>query len=54
MLALRYLGSATRVTLQVGAAEITALAPSGTPLPEPGSSVGFDFDVADLHHMDEA
>lgn len=52
--ALRYLGAGTRVVVRSGEAEIGVLVPTGTAVPEPGTSVGLAFDRAALHVMDEA
>ncbi len=52
--ALRYLGSGTRVALEVQGTEIAALVPSGSDVPEIGSATAFDFDADALHLMDNA
>jgi putative spermidine/putrescine transport system ATP-binding protein len=51
--ATRYLGAGNRVTLQSHGTEISALLPTGTPLPEPGQTLTLSFDPAALHVMDE-
>jgi len=49
--ALRYLGSGTRVVLDLGGTEVAALLPAGQPLPEPGAALSIAFDPAALHVM---
>lgn len=49
---LRYLGSGSRLTVQVAGAEIAVLLPAGQPLPQPGNAVGLGFDPAALHLME--
>ena len=51
---LRYLGSATRVVLNVQGTEIAALVPTGQTLPEPGAILSLRFDPAALHLMERA
>ncbi|MBE0555220.1 MAG: ABC transporter ATP-binding protein [Rhodobacteraceae bacterium] len=52
--ALRYLGSGTRVVLDLGGTEVAALLPAGQPLPEPGAALSIAFDPAALHVMGDA
>lgn len=52
--AVRYLGSGTRVVLQVGQEAVAALVPAGQEVPNPGSTVHFGFDASDLHILDNA
>jgi putative spermidine/putrescine transport system ATP-binding protein len=52
--AVRYLGSGTRVVLQVGKEAIAALIPAGQAVPNPGSTVQFGFEATDLHVLDKA
>jgi putative spermidine/putrescine transport system ATP-binding protein len=47
--ALRYLGAATRVILQVGDSELAALVPAGQALPETGTQTAIAFDQNALH-----
>ena len=49
--ALRYLGSGTRVVLDMGGTELAALIPAGQPLPEPGTQTAIAFDPSALHIM---
>jgi putative spermidine/putrescine transport system ATP-binding protein len=51
---LRYLGSGTRVVVDVAGAEVGVLVPAGQPLPDHGASVGLGFDLRDLHVMEDA
>lgn len=46
-----FLGSATRVTLDVSGEKINVLLPSGAPLPSQGESVRFSWDKNALHLM---
>ena len=48
---MRYLGSATRVSLHVGQTEIAALVPAGQSLPEIGATSAFGFAPEALHLM---
>jgi len=48
---LRYLGAATRVTLQCQGTDVSVLVPTGQPLPEPGASAGLRIAATDLHIM---
>ena len=50
----RYLGAGTRVTLTQAGTEISALLPTGTPVPDIGQDLTLTFDPAALHVMDEA
>ncbi len=52
--ALRYLGSGTRVVLDLGGTEVAALVPAGAALPEPGARSGIAFDAGALHVMEGA
>lgn len=52
--ALRYLGSGHRISVKVGEADIGAILPAGTALPETGSQIRLGFVPAALHIMDEA
>jgi putative spermidine/putrescine transport system ATP-binding protein len=52
--ALRYLGSGTRVVLDLGGTEVAALLPAGQPLPQPGARTGITFDAGALHIMEGA
>ena len=52
--ALRYLGSGHRISVKVGEADIGAILPAGTALPETGSVIRLGFEPAALHVMDEA
>jgi putative spermidine/putrescine transport system ATP-binding protein len=49
----RYLGAATRISVDAGGAALAALVPAGAPLPGPGDSAGLDWDGAALHLMEE-
>lgn len=49
--ALRYLGSGTRVVMDMGGTEVAALVPAGTALPEPGARTAIAFDATALHIM---
>jgi putative spermidine/putrescine transport system ATP-binding protein len=51
--AVRYLGAATRVTVDAGEADIVALVPGGR-APAEGETVGLIFDPDALHSMEEA
>jgi len=46
-----FLGSATRVTLDVAGEKLTVLLPSGFDVPEQGASVRFSWEPGDLHLM---
>jgi putative spermidine/putrescine transport system ATP-binding protein len=48
---LSFLGSATRVTLDIGGEKINVLLPSGMPVPEQGESVRFSWTDEALHLM---
>jgi putative spermidine/putrescine transport system ATP-binding protein len=48
----RYLGSGTRVAIDIGGFEISAVAPAGQPVPEPGTTVGLAWDASALHRME--
>jgi putative spermidine/putrescine transport system ATP-binding protein len=50
--ALRYLGSATRVIVQMGDTEVAALVPAGQALPETGAQTAITFDQGALHLME--
>ncbi len=50
--ALRYLGSGTRVTVDVGGHALAAFAPPGTVLPEVGAEVALNWDRDALHMME--
>ena len=50
----RYLGAVSRVHVDIGDAVIAADLASGTPLPEPGATVGLTWDATALHRMEEA
>ncbi|MBU2360057.1 MAG: ABC transporter ATP-binding protein [Alphaproteobacteria bacterium] len=52
--AIRYLGSGTRVVMDVSGQSVAALIPAGQPVPENGETVRFDFDPQDLHLLAEA
>ena len=52
VIALRYLGAATRVLIQMGDFEIAALVPTGQALPEQGSTTAIWFDARSLHLME--
>jgi putative spermidine/putrescine transport system ATP-binding protein len=54
----RYLGSATRLVVDLGAApapdgrnDIAVLVPGGHPVPDPGVRVGINWDQGALHPM---
>jgi putative spermidine/putrescine transport system ATP-binding protein len=51
VIALRYLGSGTRVVLDADGTEIAALVPSGQPVPSEGDTTGIAFDPSALHLM---
>ena len=48
---LRYLGAATRVTLQCQGTDVSVLVPTGQPLPAPHATIGLHIDPANLHIM---
>jgi putative spermidine/putrescine transport system ATP-binding protein len=48
----RYLGSGTRVAVDIGGFEVSAVAPAGQPVPDPGARVGLAWDTAALHRME--
>jgi putative spermidine/putrescine transport system ATP-binding protein len=48
----RYLGSGTRVAIDIGGFEVSAVAPAGQPVPEAGARVGLTWDTAALHRME--
>ena len=52
--ATRYLGAGTRVGVDIGGMEVTAVAPAGFPVPEPGARVGLAWAPGALHPMDAA
>lgn len=52
--ALRYLGSGTRVVIDVQGIEIAAMVPAGQPVPAEGDTTAIDFDQAALHLMGSA
>ena len=52
--ALRYLGSGTRVVLDIKGTEVAALVPAGQPVPAEGTTTGIAFDPKDLHLMGAA
>ena len=48
----RYLGAGTRVAVDIGGHQLSAMAPTGRPAPEPGALVGLAFAPEALHPMD--
>ena len=50
--ATRYLGAGTRVGVDIGGMELTAVAPAGAPVPEPGARVGLTWAPGALHAME--
>ena len=52
--ATRYLGAGTRVLIDLDDFELSAMAPSGQPVPEPGARVGLAWEPGALHWMDDA
>lgn len=48
----RYLGAGNRLVLDIGGQSLSVIAPAGTPLPEPGTAVGLDWDANALHLME--
>jgi len=48
----RYLGSATRISVEVGGAALAALVPAGAVAPAPGEAAGLDWDGEALHLME--
>ena len=50
--ATRYLGSGTRVAVDIGGFELTAVAPAGALVPAPGSRVGLECTPDALHLME--
>jgi putative spermidine/putrescine transport system ATP-binding protein len=50
--ATRYLGAGTRVGVDIGGMELTAVAPAGAPVPEPGARVGLAWAPGALHAME--
>jgi putative spermidine/putrescine transport system ATP-binding protein len=54
VIALRYLGSGTRVVLQANGTEIAAMVPAGQPVPAEGDTTAIDFDQSALHLMGSA
>lgn len=52
--ALRYLGSGTRVVIDVNGTEIAAMIPAGQPVPAEGATTAFSFDSNALHLMGTA
>jgi len=50
---IRYLGSATRISVDVGGSTLAALAPTGAVAPAAGSTVGLAWDDGKLHAMDD-
>jgi putative spermidine/putrescine transport system ATP-binding protein len=51
VIALRYLGSGTRVVLQANGTEIAAMVPAGHPVPAEGDTTAIEFDPRALHLM---
>jgi putative spermidine/putrescine transport system ATP-binding protein len=51
--AIRYMGAATRVALDVGGVALAALVPGGARVPEPGERAGLAWDGGALHVMEE-
>jgi putative spermidine/putrescine transport system ATP-binding protein len=51
VLSTRYLGAATRVSLDVGGTRLAALAAAGENPPRPGDSIGLSWDADALHFM---
>jgi putative spermidine/putrescine transport system ATP-binding protein len=49
---LRYLGAGTRVTIATPGVQISAIIPTGTPLPHPGEVAGLSFAPETLHIME--
>ena len=54
VLATRYLGAGTRVLVDVGGFELSAMAPAGEPVPAPGARVGLAWAPGALHRMEDA
>ncbi len=54
VIALRYLGSGTRVVLDARGTQIAALVPAGHPVPAEGATTAIAFDPGALHVMEEA
>ena len=54
VLALRYLGSVNRVTVDLGGSEVSVAVPASTDLPEIGQPVGLTWSEPALHAMDDA
>ncbi|WP_299867030.1 ABC transporter ATP-binding protein [uncultured Hoeflea sp.] len=55
VIAASFLGSATRITLEIDGETLSVLLPSGSAVPEPGEEVAFSWSPGDLHVMgDEA
>jgi len=52
--ALRYLGSGTRVVLELQGTEVAALVPAGQPVPAEGTTAAIAFDKGALHLMGAA
>jgi putative spermidine/putrescine transport system ATP-binding protein len=52
--ATRYLGSGTRVGVDIGGLEVTAIAPAGADVPGPGARVGLAWVPGALHLMEGA
>jgi putative spermidine/putrescine transport system ATP-binding protein len=52
--ATRFLGAGTRVAVDIGGLELTAIAPAGTPVPAPGTRVGLSWAPDALHLMEPA
>ncbi|MCB1372374.1 MAG: ABC transporter ATP-binding protein [Rhodobacteraceae bacterium] len=50
--ATRYLGAGTRVGIDIGGVELTALTPAGSPVPAPGERVGLAWAPEALHLME--
>ncbi|MBS3650085.1 ABC transporter ATP-binding protein [Pseudaminobacter sp. 19-2017] len=53
VVALNYLGSATRLSLDAGGLRLHATVPAGAALPEPGEHVALTFNREQLHLMEE-
>ena len=51
---MNYLGSATRLALDVDGLRLHATLPAGTALPETGDQVALTFNREQLHLMEEA
>ena len=51
---LRYLGAGTRITIASSGTDIRVIVPAGTPMPQPGETVGLTFAPDALHIMADA